>query len=78
MKASRLLKSYRARSGYTLAELCDKLSRSRQTYNKYELNPNSLPIDVFMELIDVFELSDDDITNFLHALKQDNMSDEVE
>lgn len=71
MNTQRILKSLRAKKGYTQNDYADLKNISRQTYNGYENNPISCPLNI---LFDIVNGLDGDIEEFLNALKQDYLS----
>lgn len=71
MTASNIIKSIRNKYGYTQDDMAKKLDMTRQSYNSLENNPNKASFD---KVYEIFNLLNEDITDFLIALKQDYMS----
>ena len=59
------MKSYRSKFGYTQEKMADLLGISRATYCDYEVNPQSVRIEVFKKMSDILNcnLSDFFMTN---------------
>lgn len=71
MNTQRILKSLRVKKGYTQDDYADLRNISRQTYNGYENNPISCPLELLFNILDDL---DGNIEEFLNALKQDYLS----
>lgn len=71
MTASNVIKSIRNKYGYTQDDLAKMLNITRQCYNSLENNPTKASLD---KVYEIFKILDEDIDDFLYALKQDYMS----
>ena len=71
MTASNIIKSIRNKYGYTQDDMAKMLDITRQSYNSLENNPSKASFD---KIYEIFRLLNEDITDFLVALKQDYMS----
>lgn len=71
MNTQKILKSMRAKKGYTQAEFANIINVSRQIYNSYENNPISCPLNLLFKIIKAL---DGNIEEFLFALEQDYLS----
>ena len=71
MTASNIIKSIRNKYGYTQDDMAKMLDMTRQSYNFLENNPSKAS---FEKIYEIFRLLDEDITDFLIALKQDYLS----
>lgn len=71
MKASFIIKSIRNKHGLTQDDMAKMLEMTRQNYNKLENNPTKASLD---KIYKIFKLLEEDIDDFLSALKQDYMS----
>lgn len=71
MNTKNILKSMRAKKGLSQEETSKIMNVSRQTYQSYEANPLTCPIDT---LFNIIELLDGNIEEFLFAIKQDYLS----
>lgn len=71
MNTKNTLKSMRVKKGLSQEEASKIMKVSRQTYQSYESNPLTCPIDTLLSII---ELLDGNIEEFLFAIKQDYMS----
>lgn len=61
------LKDLREDHFYTQHQLCDKLNILRSTYSKYELEINTVPLDILCKLSNLYQVSIDyicGITNY--------------
>lgn len=73
MKAANIIKSIRNKHGLSQEELAEKLNITRQSYNKLENNPTKASLD---KVYAIFDILNENIDDFLYALKQDYMSQE--
>lgn len=71
MKAANIIKSIRNKHGLSQEELAEKLNITRQSYNKLENNPTKASLD---KVYAIFDILNENIDDFLYALKQDYMS----
>lgn len=71
MTASNFIKSIRNKYGYTQDDMAKMLGMTRQNYNKLENNPTKSSLD---KIYCIFNLLNENIDEFLYALKQDYMS----
>lgn len=71
MTASNIIKSIRNKYGFTQDDMAKKLDMTRQNYNKLENNPTKASLD---KIYTIFSLLNENIDDFLYALKQDYMS----
>lgn len=71
MTASNIIKSIRNKYGYTQDDMAKMLDITRQSYNSLENNPSKASFD---KIYEIFRLLNEDITDFLVALKQDYKS----
>ena len=71
MTASNIIKSIRNKYGYTQDDMAKMLDITRQSYNSLENNPSKASFD---KIYEIFRLLNEDITDFLVALKQDYVS----
>lgn len=59
MSIGRVIRSYRKKMGWTQEKLAQKLRISRVTLGKYERDEQILDFDVFLKLLDIFQMSAD-------------------
>lgn len=71
MTASNIIKSIRNKYGLTQDDMAKMLEMTRQNYNKLENNPTKATLN---KVYKIFCLLNEDIDDFLYALKQDYMS----
>ena len=71
MTAANIIKSIRNKYGLTQDDMAKMLDITRQNYNKIENNPTKATLD---KVYKIFSILDESIDEFLHALKQDYMS----
>ena len=71
MTATNIIKSIRNKHGLTQDDMAKMLDMTRQNYNKLENNPNKATLD---KICKIFSLLNEDMNEFLIALKQDYMS----
>ena len=74
MNTSKVIKSIRGQRLLTQDNMAEKLDISRQAYNIYENDLLHCNLDLIMKILNVLNANDDEISNFLNALKQDYMS----
>ena len=73
MTAINIIKSIRNKHGLTQDDMAKMLDMTRQNYNKLENNPNKATLD---KIYKIFNLLNEDMDEFLFALKQDYLSQE--
>ena len=71
MTAANIIKSIRNKYGLTQDDMARMLEMTRQNYNKLENNPTKATLD---KVYKIFNVLDENIDEFLYALKQDYMS----
>lgn len=73
MNTSRLIKSWRTRQGITIRDIDNNhlLSICGATYLKYENNPEKMPIEVLIEIVNLFNGT---IEEFFNTFKQDKLA----
>ena len=71
MTATNIIKSIRNKYGLTQDDMAKMLEMTRQNYNKLENNPTKATLD---KVYKIFGLLNEDIDEFLYALKQDYVS----
>lgn len=71
MTAINIIKSIRNKHGLTQDDMAKMLDMTRQNYNKLENNPNKATLD---KIYKIFNLLNEDMDEFLFALKQDYLS----
>ena len=71
MTASNIIKSIRNKYGLTQYDMAKMLEMTRQNYNKLENNPTKATLN---KVYKIFCLLNEDIDDFLYALKQDYLS----
>lgn len=71
MNASNIIKSIRNKYGYSQDNMAEMLKITRQSYNKLENNPTKASLE---KVYAIFNMLNEDIDEFLNALKQDYMS----
>lgn len=71
MTATNIIKSIRNKYGLTQDDMARMLEMTRQNYNKLENNPTKATLD---KVYKIFNVLDENIDEFLYALKQDYMS----
>ncbi len=71
MTASNIIKSIRNKYGLTQDDMAKMLDMTRQNYNKLENNPTKATLN---KIYKIFSLLNEDIDDFLYALKQDYLS----
>lgn len=59
------LKGIRAENGYSLEEMADKLNIHRETFRKYENNPSTIEIGLFLKILDIYNI---DTTYFFNLI----------
>lgn len=74
MNASMAIKSYRGRILLTQDAIAEKLGVSRQMYNSYENDLLHCQLDIILKILSVLNVDDQQIEEFLNALKQDYLS----
>lgn len=75
MTASNIIKSIRNKYGLTQDDMAKMLDITRQSYNSLENNPTKASLD---KIYNIFKLLNEEIDDFLLALKQDYMSQKKE
>lgn len=63
MSIGSVVRSHRKKMGWTQAKLAQKLRISRVTLGKYERDEQLLDFEVFLELLDIFQISADSFLN---------------
>lgn len=71
MKSTNVIKSWRAKKGYTQEEAAELFDFSRITYMKYENNPLSINLEL---LIKMTKLLNGNLQEIFFALEQDYLS----
>lgn len=74
MNSSNVLKGFRGKRLLTQDDVAKKLGVSRQVYNNYENDLVHCELDLVMKILYCLVVSEDEIMEFLSALKQDIMS----
>lgn len=74
MNSSNAIKSYRGKLLLTQDEIADKMGVSRQMYNGYENDPLHTSLENILKLLSCLNVTEEQIEEFLIALKQDYMS----
>ena len=74
MNASNSIKSYRGKLLLTQDEIAEKMGVSRQMYNSYENDPLHCSLENILKLLSCLNVNQQQIEEFLNALKQDYMS----
>ena len=74
MNANNVLKSFRGKRLLTQDDVAKSLNVSRQVYNGYENDLAHCELDQIMKILFCLDASDQEINEFLDALKQDYMS----
>lgn len=74
MNANNILKSFRGKRLLTQDNIASSLGISRQAYNGYENDLAHCELDLIMKILSCLKVSDEELNEFLNALKQDYMS----
>ncbi len=74
MNSSNILKGFRGKRLLTQDDVAKKIGVSRQVYNNYENDLLHCELNLIMKILYYLDVSEDEITEFLSALKQDIMS----
>lgn len=74
MNSSSAIKSYRGRLLLTQDAIAEKMGISRQMYNSYENDLLHCPLDVILKILSSLDVDEQQIEEFLNALKQDYLS----
>ena len=74
MKTTDIIKSFRTKRGLKQEDVANMLKISRQTYNSLENDLLNNDCMLLFKLLEIFELSDNEINEFFDVLKQDYLS----
>jgi DNA-binding XRE family transcriptional regulator len=74
MNSSNILKGFRGKRLLTQDNMAEKLKISRQMYNIYENDLTHCELDLIMKILSNLDISAEELTEFLNALKQDYLS----
>ena len=74
MHSSNILKGFRGKRLLTQDNMAKRLGISRQIYNGYENDLTHCELDLIMKILSNLEISENELSEFLIALKQDYMS----
>lgn len=74
MNANNILKSFRGKRLLTQDNIASSLGISRQAYNGYENDLAHCELNLIMKILSCLDVNDQEINDFLNALKQDYMS----
>jgi DNA-binding XRE family transcriptional regulator len=77
MKSAEMIKKLRSKSLKTQEEIAKTLGIARQTYNSYENNLLDCKLETIIDIISAIGLDENEISEFLFALKQDLLSYEL-
>lgn len=61
------LKGIRAENGYSLEEMADKLNIHRETLRKYENNPSTIEIGLFLKILDIYKIETTYFFNLIYG-----------
>jgi DNA-binding XRE family transcriptional regulator len=74
MNSTNVIKGFRGKKLLSQEKVADALGIARQTYNSLENDLLNNDFTLVFKLLEVLEVSEQDIDEFLNALKQDYMS----
>lgn len=72
------LKGIRAENGYSLEEMADKLHVHRETFRKYENNPATIEIGLFLKMLDIYNIETTYFFNLIYGKMPNNVLKEKE
>lgn len=65
------LKMLRERSGLSQKEAADRIGIARTTLIRYERISSRIPISIFIQIAEVYDLNQDDLEELEQAMKED-------
>ncbi len=77
MNSSNVLKGFRGKRLLTQDDVAKKIGVSRQVYNNYENDLVHCELNIVMKILYYLDVNEDEISEFLFALKQDILSYKV-
>lgn len=74
MNSSDILKGFRGKRLLTQDSMAKRLGISRQIYNFYENDLTHCELDLIMKILSNLDINENELAEFLNAVKQDYMS----